>query len=303
MPINQNILICPSVVTGDDFIASELDYDILRNLILYWDNIAALSLSEARLQIDPSISFLIQENPLDIKNVETSPLRDGITDSYKGPPDYQFRSAQAQMFYDVAIIQAFDKLGTEPNSLWSYHEPPWGFLIRPKDVVKQAPVLQIELQNLLPKPATNIPFEEILKFKSKRKDELERMQAEIQSLIRDAENDPNATRGRLLAGHAIQASIKALDRVSRESGIMSALRGSVTVSIDMTAAATAFAGAAALLNQSHLQIFQLPIGLTAAAGAGMGLISCMFFRKKAILSTPDHMLAFRYAHDVKKHLS
>lgn len=289
-----------TATTGADFIAAEIDYDFMRNLILYWDHIAALSLSEAKLQIDPSLSFLIEEKILNIQKIKTEPLRDGITKSYEGPPDYAFRSTQAQMIYDVAIIKAFEKLSKDQNSFWSYHEPPWGFLVAPNGAARQSPVLQIRLQNILPKPASNVSFDDILTFKYKRKDELKNLQVEILSLVRDAESDPNLARGQLLAGHTIQDSIRALDRVSAESGLTSALRGSVNVSIAVAGASAAFAAVAATLNQSNPEIFQVPVNFAAASGAGVGLISSMFFSERAILNWPHRALSFKYAHDVKK---
>ena len=211
MDTTHSFIVCPNVVVTKDGLLVEVDVDILRNQLVYWDRIEVLSHSHAPISADPHLDFLRDNRTLSYRKfILDFDISDGITENYDGPVDYPFRAFQARLAYEVVLRKALDMHRSKGESFISYGEPAWGLQIREK-FQQRASTLQINLHNLLPKPSPNASFEDIIRFRQSRSDELIALRVALQKLLRDAQADPDSLRGEFLAVHELKRALRRIE--------------------------------------------------------------------------------------------
>jgi len=301
MTLENRFIVCPTVIETEGELAAEVDVDLLREQLVYWNKIHVISHSHAPVLRDANLDFLKQNGILSYKNFKLGvDLSDGITDDYQGPPDYPFRILQAELSYDVVLFKALSMIDNADGSIVSYGEPQR----RPRiieQLQKRSTVLQLKLHNLLPKPSANVSFEDIIRFRQNRSDELSELQFAIQKLIRDAQADPDSMRGESLAVNDLGRALKNLNAVSAESRLMRAMKSGLRVTVAISSGAAVAAGAE-ILSQMNPEIFKIPVGLAFGVGATLPLIEGLIHPDYPVRARSHDLASFEYANLVEKEL-
>ena len=297
MDVAHNLLVCPKVVKSEHNLSSEVDLDALRNHLVYWDHIDVFSHSAAPVRSNQNLLYLQDVNCVSFQSVRLEfELQGGITKGFDDPPDINLQSYQAELAYELILAKAFEAQKNANKKIVSYDEPPWGFRVPPR-VRKKSSTVQINIYNMLPRPSPNTPFEDIFRFKEKRRDELNSLRSSLHKLVREAQADPDATRGEFVAGQELQNALRMWQKAASESSFFSFRNDNLRISATIASAA-AFAGAAQALN--HLELFKIPLDFAVGVGAALPVLEGIIFRNAPVRSLSCDVFGFKYAHDVKR---
>lgn len=215
----HSILLCPEVRIDEERLVGDYDLDNIKRLLLYWDELSLISYIHAPVERDAHLNHLKSEGILKFINVSGGlPLSDSITgETLSGlPRDMGFRKLTAEMNYDAFLQKLYFDRSSAKDKVLGFEEPPWGMRLINKNM-SSAPVLQTTLQSCLPNPSSNSSFEDILRFKEKRQDELNRLRIEIERYIRDIEEASDPNRAEYNAFAELLQALDDLKKVSREA--------------------------------------------------------------------------------------
>lgn len=215
----HSILLCPEVRIEEERLIGVYNLENIKRLLLYWDELSLISYIHAPVEGDAHLNHLKSEGVLKFITASGGlPLSDSITGkTLTGlPRDMGFRKLQAEMNYDAFLQKLYLDRSNTKEKILGFEEPPWGMRLINKNM-SSAPVLQTTLQSCLPNPSSNSSFEDILRFKEKRQDELNRLRIEIERFARDIQGSPDPNRAEYNAIAELLHALEDLKTVSREA--------------------------------------------------------------------------------------
>ncbi len=251
--------------------------------MLYWDQIVYLDHNH-NLICSADDNFLRGEGVLDV-----------LTFTFNVKKMERYNPIAARVIYETTLSDAFRFASERYKAVWSYLQPSW----KPDtSVLDSVPVVELKLYNLLPVPNEGTPFDDILEFKRRRVDELRALRIALDDLIQGVRQASEPIRGLDKATMTVSGCLEDLRRVANE-GLATRLLNTLKVTVNLPALAGGAVGGAVLASE----VFQLPIGLGAAAGAMVAAISAELKpgnRRKAL---PIETLAYQYAVDAERELT
>lgn len=218
----------------------------LRRYLLYWDEIEWVTINQRNIMQSPELNLLIDE---------------GI---FKGSflPVYTIQGApENNVWYKIAHAQesVFRENNQRPNELWSLGKVLTNQVIREEEITRQTG-LEISLVNALPIVPSEVPIEDILKFKQRRKDELLRFRVALGTLYEEIINTSDIHHSNLQSTDEIALALNDLHKVMGESflkKIVSSLKVELNILDVLTGVGTAI---------GLSQIYNLPPALTIIVG-------------------------------------
>lgn len=117
-------------------------------------------------------------------------------------PDYTFMGDMAAGIARGQIKAFSDLSETEPGK-WLFAEGDTSFMLK-ENVLSPQNGMQLELYGAIPVPNKDVPLAEILEFKSKRYDELERLRLELDTFVLEMDKSENP-------GDVLEGAISKID--------------------------------------------------------------------------------------------
>lgn len=196
----KGIVISPPfepILTGGIRCGGDPDPSELRKYILYWD------------QIDYPTNNLIHISSHDIDYLESTGILKRTRVIFQGT----ISSGRGEFFIAAQETALAENQKNEPG-VWSIAQ------LSQKPFYTQSIAttgIEFELYNVLPIPAADTPFDEILEFKNKRSDELSAFRCYIDEIIENIIASKDIPRAKNVQIARLELAIKDIDRVLNES--------------------------------------------------------------------------------------
>lgn len=247
----------------------------LRKYLLYWDEIDYPDNNFVSIGADPDLEFLITAGVATRTRVQFQ----GTISSGSGE------------FFLLAQQAVFEKRDNENPGLWSLAQ-----LSAAPYFANSSPITAIEYQlwNTLPVPQEDVPLNEILEFKARRRDELVALRIYLDEMYQSVISSADIPRARTSAISKLETALAEVDRALGESGMsktFSSLRGYIAGEfVNVAGTGLGAAGIAPFIQMSPL--------ITGAIGAGIA------FAVKPVLSPKVRKEAhpLTYVSSVRKEL-
>jgi hypothetical protein len=175
-----------------------------RQAAVYWD-VIDIPYSDGFAYVG---SALMQE-------LKTGGILEQSEIKFKGP-DHRWTAGESMDAAARMTLATFERRSEKEPGEWSLM-PAGPALTLPDDLAQKTRSVEIALYNLLPIPATNVPIDKILEFKTKRADELAHFRASMDDLYQKVLAARDGARAFTTAADEIQAAIKSTRAVMQES--------------------------------------------------------------------------------------
>lgn len=157
--------------------------------------------------------------------------------------------------------------------------------------------IEVELYSAVPVPAADVPFEEILEFKQRRRDELLSFRSVMDELYQEVAKAADIPRAKLQAITQLEKAIQDLHNAFGES-FGRRLISSLKVELNLPNIATVAAGGAIAASS-----FGLPLAIGAALGAMVAAVKFEFTVIRKGGRIPERLRDYAYLHHIEKELS
>lgn len=279
----RKLIMCPVVANLSGISLIVVDKDALRRALLYWDQLLVLDDTDRSVAWSDDDEFLKSAKILKpiqvVREVDRSkPLASGID---LMPPE---------VIYEVNLAHASRKLEERRDAIYSIYGPSWSTALA-DDVLVDFPSLELKLFNLLPVPKSGVPFNDILEFKHRRKDELEDLRFAIDNLVEDARARMDGLRAEDQSVAKVSKSLEHLRRVVNES-LATRLLSNVTISVNGATVVSALGATGLLLSE----LPPLVTGTLASISIGTAV-------RRRHKDLPGNVSAFRYAVEAERELT
>jgi len=222
----------------------------LRYLTLYWDKVVIPDSKIIHFEL-PNQDILIDAG------VVLRPIA-SVKNSVAGPAEI----LQAQSHIAQELIES------DIETDWAIHQVGISFVF-PPEFQKETRTVRVNLQKTLPVPPDDVPFEDILDFKDRRKDELKGLHEHLDELYLEVLRSPDPSLSGKAAIAKFRASLDDLQKVSDERW-KSTRKYDLSVDLNVDGAKLVTAAAAgAAFNFYAASALAIPLS---ALG---GLISCI----------------------------
>ncbi|MHA1342201.1 MAG: DUF6236 family protein [Promethearchaeota archaeon] len=226
----------------------------LRRYLLYWDEIHWVTISPANIGITPGLSTLQEEKILWIWYQPMYPLEGEEWDQ-----NYLTSSAQ---------LEVMRNLNREQNGIFVLGQAGPNLFL-PESERELSPGIELKLTNALPTFSADIPVEDILNFKEKRRDELKRFQNTLSKFGEKLSGTDNIERATNITIEEINLRLGDLHRVMKERFkgklLWSSLKAIMRVPLLVTELKNAFTG-------NHYRLDRVATDLTSLAEIIIGEI-------------------------------
>ena len=171
----------------------------LRYYILYWDKVVIPGNNLVYMAV-PEEKELIACNAIERPRVQFQGAYQGnqVTDAILGCQALVAKKLVQDRSVDWVLHQVGDSLVLPPNYM------------------SQRDTICVALVNVLPVPSEEVPVQEILAFKQKRKDELVELHESIDKLYLEVLNSPDERLATSKAVHKFQSAIHKVEKTSHE---------------------------------------------------------------------------------------
>lgn len=256
--------------------SSDIDPLKLRQYLLYWD------------RIDFPTNNIIHCTSNDIDYLESLNLlqRTKYNCSCNGIINMEELFLNAQ-------IQALNNNNLNKNERWTLGQGNLNLLL-PKDEVERKNTLILDLYNSLPIPATDVPLDDIINFKEKRRDELMEFRNSMDKIYLSIINSGDIDISKSVAIKDLEKKIIAINKVMNESKIKKLL-GSVKVNIDINSLIIGGAGYI-IGKETGNSIMLASLGLAASS------IKLRIDKQFIPKHIPDNLSDFAYLYYSQKEL-
>lgn len=256
--------------------SSDIDPLKLRQYLLYWD------------RIDFPTNNIIHCISNDIDYLESLNLlqRTKYNCSCNGIINMEELFLNAQ-------IQALNNNNLNKNERWTLGQGNLNLLL-PKDEVERKNTLILDLYNSLPIPATDVPLDDIINFKEKRRDELMEFRNSMDKIYLSIINSGDIDISKSVAIKDLEKKIIAINKVMNESKIKKLL-GSVKVNIDINSLIIGGAGYI-IGKETGNSIMLASLGLAASS------IKLRIDKQLIPKHIPDNLSDFAYLYYSQKEL-
>lgn len=256
--------------------SSDIDPLKLRQYLLYWD------------RIDFPTNNIIHCTSNDIDYLESLNLlqRTKYNCSCNGIINMEELFLNAQ-------IQALNNNNLNKNERWTLGQGNLNLLL-PKDEVERKNTLILDLYNSLPIPATDVPLDDIINFKEKRRDELMEFRNSMDKIYLSIINSGDIDISKSVAIKDLEKKIIAINKVMNESKIKKLL-GSVKVNIDINS--LIIGGAGYIIGKETGNSIML-----ASLGLAVSSIKLRIDKQLIPKHIPDNLSDFAYLYYSQKEL-
>ena len=256
--------------------SSDIDPLKLRQYLLYWD------------RIDFPTNNIIHCTSNDIDYLESLILlqRTKYNCSCNGIINMEELFLNAQ-------IQALNNNNLNKNERWTLGQGNLNLLL-PKDEVERKNTLILDLYNSLPIPATDVPLDDIINFKEKRRDELMEFRNSMDKIYLSIINSGDIDISKSVAIKDLEKKIIAINKVMNESKIKKLL-GSVKVNIDINS--LIIGGAGYIIGKETGNSIML-----ASLGLAVSSIKLRIDKQLIPKHIPDNLSDFAYLYYSQKEL-
>lgn len=242
----HGIVVCPPIninLNGEFYCEqSDLDPDLLRSWLLFWDMIDFPSNNVVKIEHCNHIQFLIDEGAMKRTNIY---FDDCIM-------------SEAVINAQFLALRENEK---EEGSTWSLARGE-NTLSFPDQETEEGRGLLIKLTNAIPVPSSEVPFEEILKFKEKNKSELFALRSYIDDLYQEILKFPDKAHAEISALSRLENAIEDHIKASKASKLDFKL-------VDMTARFNLTIPIASVVAASYFGLGTVTAMLGAGAGAAV----------------------------------
>jgi len=260
---------------------TNMDPILLRMYTLYWDLIDWPKNNLIDLypvgDIARDIAYLEQVGVLKRSNIR-----------------FNKESMDARLPYAVQVI-ALIRNSRKEDEHWTLGQSGFNLILPPDRSIIQ-PSVEIELYHALPVPHENVTIEDIIKFKGKRNDELQRFRHAMDGLYLQVVQSKDIPRAKSYTIDEIYKSVSELNRVMKE-GKIQLVRPYLKVEVnvpDLLVLPTAGALAATQFN--------IPPEIGAALGLASALIKFKIGTAPSIKNIPSELRDYAYLASVEKNL-
>lgn len=248
--LEKGIIISPDFsFDGHTLEMRGLSGQTLRQCLLYWDNIEFPTSNIINIATSPELQFLIDEGILQRTDIRL--------ESFSGNIGYGVIQTQ---------IEALKRMNATEPGQWSLAQSS-NALCLVGDGAKEESLIEFELHKCMPIPTSDVPFEEILEFKIKRKDEYIAFKNYIAELYLDVVNSNDVPRSKVNAINKLEAAIYDINKVTSESFSKRIMK---SFSLNLNPANISTHG---LAGVGAATLFGVPLSLGAAAGSVLGAIN------------------------------
>ena len=250
----------------------------LRQYLLYWDKIDYPDNNIIGTGLSPDMEFLNSIGILDRTKIQFS--------SFSGNPGIAMALMQS-MALEIRNKQFPGSWALAQNS---------SKLFVPKEIEISTKTIEIELYNALPTPTGDIPLQDILEFKLRRRDELLNFRSAMDGLYLDVVNAADMPRAKNVALNHLEKTIIELNTAVNEKWSKKLL-SSLKVEINIPNLIThAVLGSAVAIS----------LGLSSGAGAAIGAATASFKFdfgiSKGYKNLPDDIKDYAYLHRIEQEI-
>lgn len=260
--LEKGIIIAPAfTVDGNSCSLHGISGQLLRQALLYWDKIDFPFNRAIYMAGDADIEYLIGVGVMQRTEIQVR--------SHFGNVGHRLIADQ------IAALQILD--ANEPGQ-WNIAQTSNLFVTPPSSRSAQD-LVELQLHNCLPVPTSDVPFADILEFKSRRTPEYEAFKSFMGELYFEIINSNDIPRARNHVVNRLENSIKDIEQVISESFVKK-IHKSVSLNInlrDIAEEAVKFGVAA--------QGLSIPFALGAMTGAAYSALNFKFSKR----SLPDEM--------------
>ena len=319
----RGVVICPRfAVTGRNI---ELNCDIkpteLRRYLLYWDKIAYAypnGLGKPNLDALHDLGFLSEVGVLSLYDIPVGTRDIGMEEvptpsklsnanhlisvgqsTTKNPSGLLILGSPAHIWPQLSTCAQLDvATNTAPDKggIWTIGEcnAQLSMAIFP-GVTGQ--LLEATLYASLPVPTDATPLEEIMEFRTKRKEELLQLRSAIDRLRSDALSQPDSARGVQQASEAIELALIQLHRCLDETGIRTFF-STLKLYLNVTDSSVV----SVLLGTLGASGAGIPLSIGAAAGLAVNTILTFASRQLDVTrGLPAELSDFAYVYDINRY--
>jgi hypothetical protein len=188
------------------FQSNGLSADKLRYYFVYWDKIAVTNSNIFYSPLPEEANFL-KENGIIQECMEVSQFPSG---------DFSISSDVLPAMHFSALAKVTQDLTVKHPGQWTIHQFGTNLII-PPNLSQELVTVDIELNNCLPVPSSDISLDKISKFKSQRSDELLALRICLDELYVEISKSRDIPRAKNLAITKLESAIDDLNRVAKES--------------------------------------------------------------------------------------
>jgi len=180
--------------------STSLSHEMLRYYLLYWDELVIpdnnlVSVGGAHLEELAALDFVYKPFVR-----HTGEFR-----------DHEFADAILQGQFDLASL-----LHKDPNVDWVLHQSNSERLAAPNSNKAKQNLLKIKLTDLLPVPAEDVPFNDLVEFRHRRVDEFKHLHELLDDLYLQVLSSPDQALSEKKALTELTSLIDDLDKVTKE---------------------------------------------------------------------------------------
>ncbi|WP_155122665.1 DUF6236 family protein [Burkholderia ubonensis] len=272
------VVSCPMIIDGGNVTAtsSSLDPQELRFALLFWEKLAWPTTSAIHFASDADAEFLENAGVL-------------------SRPQYSFNGTGGSILAR-AQLQAFADLNNREPGAWAIAQGENSLILK-SDTMRPENGAYVELHRAIPIPTTDVPLNEILEFRERRRDELLVLRRELDTFVSEIESAENHVEA--LTNHvaSIDAACADLLKLGREWQFpvrLSNIKASVSLGVRTLVPAFG-AGWAAGIS------YGMPAAIVAAGMAGA---ACSLELKAdiSLRAIKRPMSPFRYAYRAHEEL-
>lgn len=260
--LEKGIIIAPAfTVNGDACNLHGISGQLLRQALLYWDKIDFPFNRAIYIGGGADIEYLTDVGVMQRTEIQVS--------SHFGNVGHRLIADQ------IAALQVLD--ANEPGQ-WNIAQTSNIFVTPPSNRSEQN-LVELQLHNCLPVPTSDVPFADILEFKSRRAPEYEAFKSFMSELYLEIINSNDVPRAKNHVVNQLENSIKDIEQVISESFVKK-IHKSVSLNInlkDMREEAVKFGVIAEGLS--------IPFVVGAITGAAYSALNFKFSKR----SLPDEM--------------
>jgi hypothetical protein len=253
--------------------------EILRHYILYWDKIdwPSNNIVESH-RITPELDFLIDEGVIQRTHV--------VFSSYRGNPFNAILEAQERVLKHLN--------DSEPGC-WSLVQAAKE-LSQPDKSSELISSIDVQLYSAIPVPVPDVPLDDVLYFKMKRRDELLALRSAMDDLYGHIIDSADIPRAKIHAIDTIERRLLDLNRVFSETWDQRLVK-SLKVELNIpNLAAQAYVGT----EVSKLFGFSPTVGAT--LGVAAAALKMDFTVRNKVKDLPDKLRDYAYLHWIEKEL-
>lgn len=227
----------------------------IRQSLLYWDKIEFPTSNIINIGTSPDLQFLIDEGILERTDIRLH--------NFSGNVGFGLIKTQ---------MEILKKKNNEEPGQWSMAQSS-NSLCFGDEKLKNTSLIELELHKCMPIPTSDTPYEDILEFKLKRKDEYSAFKTYVSDLYLEIINSNDVPRSKVNVLNKLEVAIEDINKVTSESFLKKIYK---SFSLNLNPANLTGHG---LAGMGAATVFGFPVHLGAAAGSVLGAVNLNLTKK------------------------